>query len=147
MGVLLMTDYRFARIEKGVAFEFLTSTENLLPHLPEGLGWIDVTGIADVVENSVATEVDGVWTFSAPVPYVAPRQTQLSSLELKARFTDSEWNGFVNAAMSDKDVFSWLWEAGSADYIDIDSPRVSAGLDFIISKNLLDPVRKQFVLA
>lgn len=74
-------------------------------------------------------------------------KTQFSVLEFRDRFTMEEKLAIRKAQFSDMEVGLVYDELQAASFVDVEDPRVAAGLDLYISKGLLEPGRKEELLA
>ncbi|ACT50859.1 hypothetical protein [Methylovorus glucosotrophus] len=83
---------------------------------------------------------DGVWV-------VTPRlKTQFTSLEYLDRFTNAEQLAVVGATMNVPEVKLWYDRMLAASYVDINDPRVEAGINALIDAGLLNSERKSALL-
>lgn len=74
-------------------------------------------------------------------------KTQLSVLEFRDRFTQEEKLAIRQAQLVDMEVGILYDDLQAASFVDLEDPRVGSGLDLYISKGLLDPKRKDELLA
>lgn len=87
---------------------------------------------------------------ASPAPEPAPTQppsTQTTPLQFIDRFTEAEQLGIVTATLGNAAVKLWYDKLLAASFVDIADPRLSAGLDALVSAGLLAPERKVQVLA
>lgn len=86
----------------------------------------------------------------APEPEPAPPEpfskTRFSVLDFRDRFTHAEQLAIRQAQFEDMEVGLVYDNFQAAQYIDIEDPRVAAGLDLYEAKNLLEPGRKTELL-
>ncbi|HWU35472.1 MAG TPA: hypothetical protein VN023_09590 [Methylovorus sp.] len=73
-------------------------------------------------------------------------KTKFTSLEYLDRFTEAEQLAVATAAMSNPAVKLWYDRMLAASYVDIEDPRVAAGIDALITAGLLDAGRKEALL-
>lgn len=74
-------------------------------------------------------------------------KTQFSVLEFRDRFTLEEKIAIRQAQFEDMEVGLIYDELQAASFVDVEDPRVAAGLDLYTSKGLLEPGRKEELLA
>lgn len=87
---------------------------------------------------------------NAPEPYASSEpqpKGQFSVLDFRDRFTMSEQIAIRQAQITDMEVGLVYDSFISAQFIDITDPRVAGGIDLYISKGLLEPDRKESILA
>ncbi len=72
---------------------------------------------------------------------------QLTQSEFIELMTTAEYAGICAAAITNPQVFTWLITALSKTYIDLSDPLTAAGLDFLVSVNLLTAARVTAILA
>jgi hypothetical protein len=84
-------------------------------------------------------------TEELPTP-TAPR-VMSSLMFIETKFSDAEQLAIATMAQTDPAVNLWLLKATSAQEIDLDDPRVSAGLDFLVYKELISEARATEILA
>lgn len=73
-------------------------------------------------------------------------KTQFTSLEFLDRFTDSEQLTVVSATMSNPVIKLWYDRLLAASFISLDDPRTEAGIDALITAELIAPERKEALL-
>lgn len=78
-----------------------------------------------------------------PEPYVAPIITKLA---FRFRLTDAEYVGILSASKTDVEVAAWQETFNMVTQINLDDPRTKAGLDMMVSKNLLTAERETEIL-
>jgi hypothetical protein len=124
--------YNFGTPGCSLPFEYQLDYEN--DATPGEVGWD-------------AELVDGEWTFTAPP---APPQERLVNVVLwLSRFTPFERVN-IRAARAGNPIIDDFWlmlEDTRMPNIDIALPSVAAGLDYLISQNLIAPERKAALLA
>jgi hypothetical protein len=72
---------------------------------------------------------------------------RLSPVEFMERFTDQEFAVLEAARAMSPAVSRWFYRFERATYIDLEDPRVTAGLDALIQNGLLAPERKAVIMA
>lgn len=77
----------------------------------------------------------------------APPRTQFSVREFRARFTQAEQIAIRSASMTDMEVGIVYDDFQAAQFIDLNDAAVAAGVDLYISKGLIDPSRRDALLA
>jgi hypothetical protein len=82
---------------------------------------------------------------TAPPP--APTQTQFTSLEFLAKFTEEEVLGVVAATLQSAPIKLWYDMMMAATYVDLEDVRTEQGLDALITAGLLATNRKAEILA
>jgi hypothetical protein len=107
--------------------------------------WVDVSNLASVQQNDIASLAGSTWSFTRPV-YIPVKTTRLTKLALKARFTDEEWAAIRNASRTDDLVYEWLIEALAATYVDLSDPRTLSGFSLLVAKNLITRDRATQIL-
>jgi hypothetical protein len=103
--------------------------------------------LAAIARTDVHVWVDGDRIVLRSIDEVTPPYIPLTPREFRNRFTDLELSMF--ATSTDAGVKLLLLKIATAG-VDIDlrdSPSVSAGLDYLVSKNLLIASRKAEILA
>lgn len=117
--------------------------------------WIEITiqqyaeALAGIQAGKVVTIENGFAVIDPPKPEPEPEpepepqyKTQFSVLEFRGRFTIDEQLAIRQAQMTDMEVGLVYDNFQAAQFIDIEDPRVEAGIDLYIAKGLLDPERK-----
>lgn len=77
---------------------------------------------------------------------VVPPRTTFSVREFRSRFTQDEQIAIRSASMTDMEVGIVYDDFQSAQFIDLNDPAVTAGVDLYIAKGLLDPSRRDELL-
>lgn len=132
----------YARIQDGVVAELLDTDGDITQMFHPSLIWVEAnndTEQGDLYDGS---------SFSRPIaPEPSPQyKTQFSVLDFRDRFTLAEQIAIRQAQLTDMEV-GLVYDAFiSAQFIDIEDPRVGQGIDLYISKGLLEPNRKAALL-
>jgi hypothetical protein len=87
-------------------------------------------------------EMEAVGAASPPISL-----TRHSWLEFRGRFTEAEQAAIMTAALSNAALFSWLLDGAGAQFIDTADPRTIAGVQSLVSANLLTSERAAEILA
>lgn len=102
------------------------------------------TIIAD--ENFVQQHYPGHYRLMNPQP-VPPAPPQIvSKLAMITRFTDAEYTGVLTAAKTDVEVQGWLDRFYAANTVNLQDSRTVAGINLLVSKNLLTQARATQIL-
>lgn len=136
-----MADYRllpFGAVIPGVGAVMRTRDNQMIPFDPTN---------ADYSAFLVWAALPGNTADPVAEPETPLAGTTLSSLQLIERLTDAEQLAVVGAAIQTPAIMLWLIKCVGADYIDVRAPLTTAGIDFLIAQNLLDPARKAAILA
>lgn len=106
--------------------------------------WVDLTGISP--EPAIGwLYVDGV--FSPPPPTPVPALPNIiTKIAMITRFTDSEFTGILAASKTDVEVEGWYARFYAAAVINLDDQRTINGIEMLVAKNLLTPVRGHQIL-
>lgn len=78
-----------------------------------------------------------------PQPAPAPIITKIAML---TRFTDAEYVGILTAAKTDVEIEGWLGRFNAANTINLEDSRTIAGMDLLVTKNLLTQSRETQIL-
>lgn len=70
----------------------------------------------------------------------------ITKLALLDRMTDAEFSAILTAAKTDTDVEAWKTRFDVAASIDLDSTRIKAGFDMLVTKTLLTQDRATAIL-
>ena len=98
------------------------------------------------IENGFAV-IDPPKPDPEPDPEPEPQyKTQFSVLEFRDRFTIEEQLAIRQAQLVDMEVGLVYDNFQAAQFIDVEDPRVSQGIDLYVSKGLLGPRRKTELL-
>lgn len=104
--------------------------------LPDGSEH-EITAIGEVLPPDALTEK----------PDITPAQiTIFTSLEFIERFTDEEQLNVVEATLSNTAIKLWYDKSLAAGYIDLNDPRVTAGLNALVVAGLITAARKDEIL-
>ncbi len=139
-----------ARIVAGVVVEFAQAIEGFTLaqcYPPEFLAECSAAP-DDVQPGWAATQgADGGWTFAAPVPrVVAPVAPTVTALGFLGLFTPAEQAAVFTAAPHDPALFGFLFQLACAGSVQLDDPRVRAGVRLLGSGGLVAPHRPAQVL-
>lgn len=132
----------YARIQDGAVFELFETDGDITQMFHPDLVWVEAE--TDTQQGDL---YDGIG-FSRPVaPEPNPQlKTQFSVLEFRDRFTMDEQVTIRQAQLTDMEV-GLVYDAFiSAQFIDVEDPRVGQGIDLYISKGLLEMDRKEALL-
>lgn len=80
-----------------------------------------------------------------PVP-PSPPPSVITKVAMITRFTDQEFTGVLAAAKTDVEVEGWYARFSAASTINLDDSRTKAGMDMLVSKNLLTQARANEIL-
>lgn len=70
----------------------------------------------------------------------------ITKIAMATRLTDSEYVGIISAAKTDVEVEAWLSKFNMASQINLEDPRTLAGIDLLVTKNLLTQARATEIL-
>ena len=70
----------------------------------------------------------------------------ITKIAMATRFTDAEYVGVLSAAKTDVEVEAWLSKFNMASQINLEDPRTFAGIDLLVTKNLLTQARATEIL-
>ena len=110
--------------------------------------WMDSTEIAPPAHDATqsAVFVDGAWTIVSPQPPEPPPPKQFTSLEFLDLFTEAEQLAVAGAAMTSAAVKLWYDKMLAAGFVTISDPRTEAGLNALVSADLLTAERKAAIV-
>lgn len=138
-------------IESGFRIVAMSDTE--FPVAPP-LYWVDAVGEIDpdldFYEPGVgfARRPDPVVEEPSPTPGpTLPPAAQITPLQFIDRFTGSEQLSIAEATLQNAQVKLWYDKLLAASFVDLTDPRLSAGLDALVSFGLITPERKVEVMA
>lgn len=89
--------------------------------------------------ETLIAEIEATYVKSEPAPPVALNLSSLTFLDL---FTEYEQIAVASAAMSNVQAKLWYDRTFAAEYIDISDPRTKAGLEALVSMDLISKERK-----
>jgi hypothetical protein len=101
------------------------------------------------IELQEGEEADKYWTYHPSEtprfkPPVAPRSW--TAYQFLLRFTEAELTGIRAASVNDPVTWRFLTLATAAQEINSNDPTTVAGMDYLVSQNLLTPERKAEIL-
>ena len=70
----------------------------------------------------------------------------ITKIAMATRLTDAEYVGIISAAKTDVEVEAWLSKFNMASQINLEDPRTFAGIDLLVTKNLLTQARATEIL-
>lgn len=106
--------------------------------------WVDLTGITP--EPSIGwSYINGHFLPPSPLPR-PPQPNVITKIAMITRFTDVEFTGVLVAAKTDVEVEGWYARFSAASVINLDDQRTIDGMQLLVSKNLLTPVRAGVIL-
>lgn len=127
---------RWALIKNGVVD--LIVDQNLIP-VVFGSTWIDVTGM----DVGPLDSYDG----TSFTKYVGPPEAQVvTKVAMISRFTPEEYVGIVGATKTDVQVQAWYDLFQAANVVDLTDERTIAGINSLVTKNLITQVRANEIL-
>ncbi len=129
---------RKALIDNGTIVNVITVPDDF-----DGDTWGGYTVIDPPTNGASGDTWDGA-TLTKPV-VAGPRV--VASDEFRDRFTDAELVAISKAAETDDNVRLYWIKATTAPTVNLDSPVVDAGLDLLVSEELLASGRKAEILA
>jgi hypothetical protein len=121
---------------------------------PEGSEIVEYEAVYTPADGATlkASDTAGVgWTyaggkFTGPEPEPAPPKRQFTFLEFMDLFTDEDQLAIAGAAMTDAPTKLWYDRAVGAQFISLDDPRLTAGLDAMVAAELLTADRRNRVV-
>lgn len=127
------------RVEQAVNDETLEALpENVFAVTDEQ--WVNRFDLK-LVDGEILNDPAGLET---PEPVI---KTKFLSLEFLERFTEAEQIAVVQATMVIAPVKLWYDKLLAASYVDLNDPRVEAGIDALIAAELIAADRKASLLA
>lgn len=105
------------------------------------------------VVNTILAEADfveanypGHYRLVGPVPEPPPPPNIITKIAMITRFTDAEFVGILAAAKTDVEVEGWYARFSAANTINLDDQRTQAGINMLVTKNLLTQARATAIL-
>jgi len=141
---------RCARIVAGVVVEFAQVVEGFdLARCYPPAFLAECSPAPDDVQPgwTAAQDADGGWSYAAPVPPRTPVIVQtVSSLAFLNLFTEQERDAVFTAAPHSPALFGFLFQLACAGSVQLNDPRVIAGVGLLGSGGLVAPSRPSQVL-
>lgn len=105
--------------------------------------WIDLTDVSPQ-PGPRWTYKNGV--FSPPVEPPVPISWKVTKVAMISRFTPQEYVGIVSATKTDVEVQAWYDLFQAASSVDLQDQRTIAGINALVSKNLITQARADTIL-
>ncbi len=109
-----------------------------------GYAGYDSNGLLHEITN-INIEPDASWTLDPPAPAPQPK-TQYTSLEILARFTQSEQESIASATLTNMPLKLFYDKLLAATFVDVTSPVTIGGVDALIATGLLASNRRDAIL-
>lgn len=133
----------YARIDNGIVAELFQTPGSITGMFHPSLIWVDVTATGGV---TVGWTYDGS-SFAAPAaPSEPAKSSMVTPYDFIHRFTDNEQHTITTAAQTNAAVMLWLFKSLAVTVIDLTDPVVKAGLDALVSAELLTADRAAEIL-
>lgn len=135
---------KYVRVVDGRVVDIFNSTK--------AVEWGDEVYAALWVAKSDKTEVEIGWVvdgqkFRAPdIDEVLAPDVRLSFLEFMDLFTEDEQLAIASAAMTDVATKLWYDRAVGAQFINLEDPRLEAGFQVLVNRQLVTAERRDRVL-
>lgn len=107
--------------------------------------WIDLTGM-DPEPGIGWSYKDGVFAPPPPPPAPPALPPIISKIAMLTRFDDAEYVGILTAAKTDVEVEAWKTRFDAATTINLEDSRTVAGINLLVTKNLLTQARATAIL-
>lgn len=107
--------------------------------------WIDLTDM-DPEPGIGWSYNDGVFTPPAAPPAPSAPLPIITKIAMLTRLTDAEYVGILAAAKTDVEVEGWLGRFNAANTINLEDSRTVAGINLLVTKNLLTQARATAIL-
>lgn len=100
---------------------------------------------------SIPDAVQAGWTFDGtdyaePAPTTPPLRTQLSRLEFRNKFTQTEKQALYTAKASNVDVEIFLDDLAAAEYVELTDPATIAAVQFLEAGGIIGTGRGDVIL-
>lgn len=80
------------------------------------------------------------------IQFAAQPAAALSKFEFMDRFTMAELSAIESAGETDPEVRVWMRMMGMANFIELDHPRVTSGMEMLVQKGVITETRKNELL-